>query len=507
MRIGAALGVLAGALAVAGTPTAEAHPAPLRLTVDSAAATGDRVNRGLVGVNWDGERPQAVRPLRPGLARVDAQIERLFPDGPELDRDALARLNSSLDAILRAGAEPLVILSYMPPWLADAQPGDPRDRTKLPPRDPQLWGDLVGRVVSELSAGRAARGQRPARRFEVWNEPDWPVFFQDSPQRFLEDVFVPSAAAVAAVEREHRIDLLFGGCACVAPDPLMIVPMVTLARQRGLPLDFVSWHWYANTPFLGPDGREPLGTPEFQQLVDVVFPFWGRRNPVATPASYGDQVGLVREWVRGALAGSGRPMPELVIDEWNLSAGGFDRRMDIHEGAAYDGGVLAEMQKAGLDRSAVFRAVDPAYFADPKVNPSGEEHRGGWGLVTITGRRKPAWWTFWLWRRLAPLVVRSQLESARSDGVWALASRGARRRRLTVLVASFLAEGAHPHELALELSGLPPGRWRIRIRRIDAGHPSARRADRRARRIRRGERLDLELELPAQALVAVELRR
>ena len=258
----------------------------------------------------------------------------------------MAGLNSSLDTVLRSGADPVVILSYMPAWLGDAEPGEPRDRTKLPPRDRDLWRRLVHLVVTELTAARIARGLRPARRFEAWNEPDWPVFFQDTPSRFLEDVFAPSAEAVAAVEREAGIDLLFGGCACVAPNPFLMLPMVTLARERGLPLDFVSWHWYANTPFLGPDGREPLGTPELQALVDVVFPLWGRRNPVATPASYGEQVALVREWVGTALAGSGRPMPELWIDEWNLSAGGFDRRMDTHEGAAYDAGVLTEMQAA-----------------------------------------------------------------------------------------------------------------------------------------------------------------
>jgi hypothetical protein len=510
--------------AFSDAPPASAHADgsnTVRLTVDGDAPTSARVNRKLVGVNWAGELPRTIRPLGVDLARLDASVERLFPKGPDLDRAALARLNASLDRIFRAGGRPLVILAYMPTWLADARPGDPRDRTKLPPRDRALWGRLVREVVTGLTAGRLSRGKRPVQWFEVWNEPDWPIFYQDRQDRFLSDILAPSARAVAAVERERGLDLLFGGCACVAPDPAWIEPMVAYARDRDLPLDFVSWHWYANHPFLGPDGQEPLGTPESQEVIKVILPLWARRNPVASPVSYGEQIGQVRSWVEAGLAGSGRRMPELVIDEWNMSAGGFDRRMDTHEGAAFAAGVLTEMQQAELDRGAVFRAVDPSYFADPQINPSGEELHGGWGLVTLKGTRKPAWWTFRLWRRLSPAVLQSTLDSGRTDGVWAIASRArvprrsgrrarrraARRRKVTVLAASFLAEEAHDHALSLEVSGLTRGRWRIGVRRIDAGHPVAREVSRRRTRVRRGGSLSLSLELPSQSVVFVELRR
>jgi hypothetical protein len=487
--LGAALLLLACAV------PASAHDGPVGLSVDAAAPTGAKLNRQLVGVNWSGNLGRRVKPLGVDLVRHDASLERLFPKGPELDTAAMHELQASLGRIARAGGRPLVILSYMPAWLGDAYPGDFRDPTKLPPRDPRVWRSLVERVVTELTAGRAARGQRPVRRFEVWNEPDWPVFWQDRQDRFFEDVFVPSASAVAEVERRTGIDLLFGGCACVGPDPGFIEAMVAYARERELPLDFVSWHWYANTPFLGPDGREPLGTPEQQALIDVVFPFWGRRNPAATPASYGEQIGMVREWVRSALAGSGRPLPELLIDEWNLSAGGFDRRMDTNEGAAFQAAALAEMQRAGLDRAAVYRAVDPEYMAEPG---------GGWGLLTLRGVRKPAWWTHWLWGRLARGLVRSELDTRPADGVWAVASRD--RRRRTVLVSSFLAEGAHPHPLSLDVSGLKRRRWKVLVRRIDSERGRAGVVSRHRIAVGGDGRLSLDLDLPAQSVLAVELR-
>jgi hypothetical protein len=167
-----------------------------------------------------------------------------------------------------------------------------------------------------------------------------------------------------------------------------------------------------------------------------------------------------------------------------------------------------------LALAAVAAAPAPAHVASGTVRlsvdagaPSGEELHGGWGLVTLAGTRKPAWWTFWLWRRLAPLVLATRLGSLPSDGIWAVASRGPSRRRLTVLVSSFLAEGAHPHTLEVKLSGLAAGRWRVGVRRIDAGHPSAGAAQRRVREVGPGGRLDMRLALPAQAVVFLGLRR
>jgi xylan 1,4-beta-xylosidase len=499
-----ALSTLAIACLLAAAPAA-AHDARVSLSVDAAAPTGAKVNRNLVGVNWHGNLAHRMRPLGIDLVRQDASLERLFPKGPEIDPSAMRELQAGVDRVVRAGGRPIVILSYMPAWLADTREGDFRDRTKLPPRDREVWRSLVERVATELTAGRRASGRRPVRRFEVWNEPDWPVFWQDRQDRFFEDVFVPSAQAVAEVERKVGFDLRFGGCACVAPDAGWIVPMVALARERDLPLDFVSWHWYANHPLLGPDGREPIGSPEQQAVVDLVFPFWGQRNPAATPLSYGEQISMVREWVSGALAGSGRPMPELYIDEWNLAAGGFDGRMDTNDGAAFQAAVLTEMQRAGLDRASVYSGVDPAYFAEERVNPSGEEYHGGWGLVTIRGSRKPAWWPHWLWGRLAPEVVGAELDTAPADGVWALASRA--RGRATVMVSSFLAEGAHPHAASLELSGLKRGNWKLLVRRIDSSHRRAGVTARRRVAVGRASGLALELELPAQSIVFVELAR
>ena len=55
-------------------------------------------------------------------------------------------------------------------------------------------------------------------------------------------------------------------------------------------MDFVSWHWYANTPCLGPDGRESCVPEELWEALAC-------RNPDLDPRSYGEQTGIMRALV------------------------------------------------------------------------------------------------------------------------------------------------------------------------------------------------------------------
>src|SRR5437867_10993892 len=95
-------GILAWALVALAAPAAAhtgdpAGPARVGLRVDAAAASGSGINRNLVGVNWSGNLGRAIRPLGVDLVRLDASFERLFPNGPELDRAAMRGLQASLD--------------------------------------------------------------------------------------------------------------------------------------------------------------------------------------------------------------------------------------------------------------------------------------------------------------------------------------------------------------------------------------------------------------------------
>lgn len=441
---------LVACLCAALAAPADAHDAGVVVTAALDRPPIARLNPRLVGVGWDPVpiTDEAMAPLSPDLVRIDAGLEHLYPGGSDRDPAAFRALAHQVDEARAIGGRPLVILSYMPPWLADAGPGDPRDPTRLPPRDTATWGRLVEGVV-----GRLAR-DHGVRWFEAWNEPDWPVFWQGSREEWLERIYRPSADAVARVEERTGLDLRYGGCACLFPDPLWIPPLLAYVRANGLPLDFLSWHYYGNYPFTGPDGGEPIGPPGFREFLELI----GHPNPATTAMAFSDQVALVRTW-RDAAYPDGARHPEMVIDEWNLSAGGFDRRHDTAEGAAFDAAVLVEMQRAGLDRSAVFRSVDPAY--GPEVVPPKPELYGGWGLVGRQGTRKPAWDVFRFWKHLFPRIVGLSSTLDGRAGVFAVVT-GRNRGNVRILAANFQASGSHRHHLEVRLTGAARGRWTIR---------------------------------------------
>ena len=448
------------------------------VAVDARARLGP-VNRQLGGIGWtrEGGPPLAtVAELHPPLVRLDASLEQVSTssNGP-LHLDPLLADVARVRAI---GAEPLVILCYTPGWLG-APNAHGRDPTKVKPADLDAWEQLVHRVVLALATAPA-----PALRFEAWNEPDIPIFWQDSPQAWA-DTVAATGRAVARVARETGRRLAFGGPATAFPDPVYLGVFLSRFRDRTLPLDFVSWHWYGNDPFFGPDGQEPIVPP----TLSPVAPVLNRRNPLASPSSFGDQVPFMRQWTAADLAGSGRAVPPLLLDEWNVSAGGFDHRHDTNEGAAFDAGVLSELQAAGVDAASFFRAGD-----------SYGGHQGDWGLVTGDGQRKPAWWTFWLWGQQAPDVVEVTGASG-DDGLWATASAG--RDRVTVLLSSFSASQPAARDVDLAISALPwPGPTTATVRRIDHDHPSAATAEPIA--VSGGH---VRVHLPAQAVAFVELRR
>ena len=433
------------------------------------------VNPNLLGFAFDSRINQpGFTPLSSRTFRLDAGFQDLYDcQRATLNVDPLQR---RLDQIEATGAEAILILTYMPPCLADTYPGDPRDPTHLPPRDPAKWQQVVTQLVTATGPGRVAAGHHAARYYEVWNEPDW-FFFEATQAQFTSSVLLPAGRAVAGVA-----------------DGSWMIPLMSEARAAGIPVDFVSWHYYGNYPFIGPDGVEPQFPPQSAPVVSAL----GQRNPAASPQTYLLQLDQVRTWAKATLG----HVPELMVDEWNLSAGGFDKRMDTNEGAAFQAATLAALASDGLDRAALFSAVDP-YDRDINGNPLPARY-GGWGVVDRSLARKPAWFAQWMWSRLAGARLASPQDP--TGGVWTAAS--ASRDRVDVLVSSFLATGAAARGLHVDIAGVKPGRWTAKLFRVDADHPgstdSAETVDVMADT---NGHVTIHTALPPQSIVLVELGR
>jgi hypothetical protein len=466
--------------------------ATVTVRVDASHAIG-RTNTRLVGFGATAS-PGQLSPLRSRTFRIDASLQDLVdcPSGV-LNAGRLAGLQTHLDALTAAGGDVILIIDYMPRCLAAVAPGDTGDPTRLPPADPVRWQRLVAQLVQAVGPERAAMGKRPVRYYEVWNEPDL-AFFRGTIQQFETDVMIPEGRAVAEVASASRMSLRFGVCGCTFIGFGWIPQLLQAAATARLPIGFVSWHWYGNFPNVGPDGREPGFSPDlYKQLAG--------RNPTTTPQDTATQIAQVRTWALGALG----HVPELIIDEWNLSSAGFDRRMDTNEGAAYQAGVLAVMASAGLDRAALYTGLDPQTVdADAKPLPL---RYGGWGVLDRSGARKPSWYAQWMWQHLGPLRLASTQDS--TAAVFSAAGRSDDdKRSVNVFVSTFRAVGAADRTLTLELAGMRRGRWQVALFRVDATHPGSTSPVEivTARTDRHGV-VRVDTQLPAQSVVLARVQR
>jgi hypothetical protein len=458
-RFLAALLCVAGA-AVSVRAAGASVPAVGRfVTVDVQKTATARLTGALQGYAYD-PRVASVRMRPPTSAtyRLDAGIDRIYDCRTgRLSPAGVVGLNRQIDTIFAAGASPIVILDYMPACLADAVSGDPRSSRLLPPASVSVWHDVIKAVVTALVPARVAAGRRPVHYFEAWNEPDG-LFWQGTLAQYVSNVELPAGAAVTEVAARSRVPLAFSVAATTFPDPAWQVPLLTAARHAGIPVCFVSWHYYANYPALGPDGGEPGENP-------VVATVGGRTNPAADPLSFGAGVQLMRQTAQQAL---GR-VPELVLDEWNLSAGGFDLRNDSYVGAGFQAATLIELADAGVDRALLYASVDP-HGTDQAGKPLPVRH-GDWGVVDRTGVRKPCWYAQQLFGRLRGRKL--MLDAHPQPDLWLAGTRD--RDGTHLLAAAFTA---HPtptsaHVLTVQLRGLAPGRHRITSTRIDAAHLGA----------------------------------
>lgn len=403
------------------------------VTVNLADELGP-TNQRLTGLVWNtGSNLDALAPLTPKMVRIDASLGSISPSPDQFD---LSNLLAKIAEVRRVGAEPLVLLSYMPPWLGQERAGTD-DATRYAPSDMDAWQNLIERVVRGV-----ATAPEPAYRFEVWNEPDLFVFWRDTPAKFAETA-VRTTRAVANVKAETGLPLQVGGPAlAIGPGPLfgafpdVLTPYVQGVVAEGLPLDFISWHHYANTPFLGPDGAEG-------NVDDALYNALKGVNPNATPLDYSSEIAAMRTKLSPLLAGTDLH-PELSIDEWNVSGGGYDHRHDSAEGAALIAGTLTEMERAGLDEASIYRAL-------------GSDHAGDWGIVTPTGVPKPNWWVFRAWRSMNGTRLATSGDVA-ANGLWARATRGTGTSSscVSVLLSSFVATGSPTRIVNLDFEGALP---------------------------------------------------
>ncbi|MHB1487340.1 MAG: GH39 family glycosyl hydrolase [Acidimicrobiales bacterium] len=381
--------VLAWGLAGPGLRRAGASPAidtGVSVSVD-ANRLGVPINQNLTGVNdpvhGSGAAMQAI-----GVpsVRTDVNFQANFLGKPVYDCATgqwnPAELDGQVALDREEGGQPLLVVDYSPACLA-TPPSATAILSHSPPDTGALatkWSALVYQMAyHEITV-------EGVRSFEVWNQPDDPNYWTGTQADYLA-LYADTSRSLEAAAAEAGTHIQVGGPALADPaghvDLSWVQALAARASSANLPLNFVSWHLFANLPFAGPS---PSGTGPFCFGLAPGpdgSPCW--YNPGLNAAVYGQSVGEVRS----LLAHYPKLHPQLWIDEWNLDPG-YDPRQSSDYGAAFAVAALDSVQSVGLDRMNFYKEADSA--ASQLDNS---------GLLTAGNQTKPVYDAMAFWHDLA----------------------------------------------------------------------------------------------------------
>jgi hypothetical protein len=307
--------------------------------------------------------------VKAGNASVIFPDENADPEKPESYN--FGATDTMLAAIHRSGAE--VYYRIGRSWGANVNP----------PADFDKFASVVKHIAMHYNQGWANGFHYKVRYWEFWNEPG-EIFWTGTPQQFY-SLYEKTALALKSVDPTLKV----GGDAIANPSDngAYREGFIDYCAAHKLPLDFYSWHTYANS------SADPY-----------------------------DAVRLARE-IRGVLDTHGFPKAESILSEWNLSADFTDKEKDELQGthnAAFIGAVLSYLQDAPLDHAMFYRG-DAAWM----------------GLFDLQGQYfKPAY-TFKAMGRMLDTPQRFAVAGADTFGLAALAGRSANGKIIQVFISNY----------------------------------------------------------------------
>lgn len=271
------------------------------------------------------------------------------------------------DYLQSIGMKPFVELGFMPNALASGEQTIFWWKGNVtPPKDYDKWRALIRNLVQHFTE-RYGVDEVKTWYFEVWNEPNLsPGFWSGTRDEYFK-LYAYTAKAVKSVNPAYRVG--GPGTAGAAWES----EMIDFCVKNDLPIDFVSTHSYGvKQGFLDEYGNS--GT-----VLD--------KNPMSVS---GDVLQSRKE-----IATSKMPNLELHYTEWSASYTPSDPIHDSYHEAAY---ILQKLKQVGNAANSMSYWVFTDIFEESA--PRFEPFHGGFGLLTIQGINKPAFYSYQFLNRL-----------------------------------------------------------------------------------------------------------
>jgi hypothetical protein len=252
-----------------------------------------------------------------------------------------------------------------------------------PPDDFDKFASVVKHIAIHYNQGWADGFHDGIRYWEFWNEPDG-LFWSGTPQQFY-SLYEKTARALKSVDPALKVG--GNGKAFPSDDGGYREEFLDYCASHHVPLDFYSWHTYAN----------------------------GSADPY-------DAARLAKE-MRGILDAHGFPHAESILSEWNLSANFTETEKAELQGAhnaAYIGAVLSYLQDTTIDHAHFYRG-DAAWM----------------GLFDPDGRYFKTAYAFKAIGQMIETPQRLAVDGTDTFGFAALAGRSADGNTVQVLISNY----------------------------------------------------------------------
>lgn len=266
-----------------------------------------------------------------------------------------------------------------------------------PPADFDKFANVVKHIAMHYNQGWANGFRYRIAYWEFWNEPE--IFWSGPPEQFY-SLYEKTVRVLKSVDPTLKV----GGDAKAFPydGGPYLEGFVDYCATHKLPLDFYSWHTYAD----------------------------GSADPY-------DAVRLANR-IRSVLDTHGFPKAESILSEWNLSADFTDDEKLILQGAenaAYIGAVLNYLQDAPVDHAQFYRG-DAAWM----------------GLFDVQGQYFKTAFTFKAAGKMLDSPKRLRVTGTDTIGFSAIAGRSEDGRTVQIFISNYaIPAGYRPHSF-----GMPP---------------------------------------------------
>lgn len=315
---------------------------------------------------------------------------RAVPHSKEIEEVNFLQAGKVYDNVLACGMKPFVELSFMPSALASGKKTGIRYLNNITqPKSLQKWAEFIKKFI-EFLLDRYGKDEVESWYFEVWNEPDLPIFFKGSQKDYFR-LYEVTARAVKSVDEKLRV----GGPSSSACKWLK--EFVGFCKESGAPCDFVSTHHYPGDAFGNAFGAKEA----FEMMATASKAAKEKIGLSRAMEKLFFRPRVYKTWEKGVLErldeGARRQAGELplFVTEWNSMAVFASPVHDEKYSAAFV--VKTCLDGAHLTDGYMFWCCSDIYEEQFML---GTPFHGGFGLVNNCGIPKPNFWAFKMLSRL-----------------------------------------------------------------------------------------------------------